>query len=87
MHCVRFGLAVVLCTSPLLVFEMELSSRRLRVVGRPSRASSLQIDPSAASRRWVRPVTSFGDPDLQGVWMNNRATPLERPKALEGRPS
>jgi hypothetical protein len=28
-----------------------------------------------------------GRPDLQGVWLNNRATPLERPKALEGRPS
>src|SRR5712692_5395906 len=25
-------------------------------------------------------------PDLQGVWVNNDATPLERPKALEGRP-
>jgi hypothetical protein len=24
-------------------------------------------------------------PDLQGVWVNNDATPLERPKALEGR--
>jgi hypothetical protein len=24
-------------------------------------------------------------PDLQGVWVNNSATPLERPKALEGR--
>jgi len=26
-----------------------------------------------------------GHPDLQGVWLNNSATPLERPKALEGR--
>ena len=25
-----------------------------------------------------------GHPDLQGVWLNNSATPLERPKALEG---
>ena len=28
-----------------------------------------------------------GHPDLQGVWLNNSATPLERPKALEGRQS
>jgi hypothetical protein len=26
-----------------------------------------------------------GQPDLQGVWANNSATPLERPKVLEGR--
>jgi hypothetical protein len=26
-----------------------------------------------------------GHPDFQGVWLNNSATPLERPKALEGR--
>jgi hypothetical protein len=31
------------------------------------------------------PVTPWGDPDLQGVWLSNSATPLERPKALEGR--
>src|SRR4029079_18004336 len=28
-----------------------------------------------------------GHPDLQGVWLNNSATPLERPKMLEGRAS
>jgi hypothetical protein len=26
-----------------------------------------------------------GKPDLQGIWLNNDATPLERPKALEGK--
>jgi hypothetical protein len=26
-----------------------------------------------------------GHPDLQGIWLNNAATPLERPAALEGR--
>jgi hypothetical protein len=35
---------------------------------------------------WIPPVTPYGTPDLGGVWVNNRATPLERPKALEGRP-
>jgi hypothetical protein len=33
------------------------------------------------------PLRPDGHPDLQGVWLNSSATPLERPKALEGRPS
>src|SRR5947207_3148138 len=31
------------------------------------------------------PRAEDGHPDLQGVWLNRSATPLERPKALEGR--
>ena len=34
---------------------------------------------------WPTPKTADGQPDLQGVWANNIATPLERPKELEGR--
>jgi hypothetical protein len=34
---------------------------------------------------WKAPLGPDGHPDLQGVWLNNSATPLERPKALEGR--
>ena len=40
----------------------------------------------ASATAWIPPVTPYGTPDLGGVWVNNRATPLERPKALEGRP-
>jgi hypothetical protein len=36
-------------------------------------------------RPYVPPRTIDGQPDLQGVWLSNTATPLERPKALEGR--
>ena len=38
-----------------------------------------------ATGTWTAPRTVDGQPDLQGVWANNIATPLERPKELEGR--
>ena len=40
---------------------------------------------SLAAQTWRPPLLPDGHPDLQGVWLNNSATPLERPKALEGR--
>jgi len=48
-----------------------------------ARADSAQTK-TPSSRSSQR--TSWGDPDLQGVWTNATATPLERPKELEGRP-
>jgi hypothetical protein len=33
------------------------------------------------SSRYRTPKTSFGHPDLEGVWSNNSATPLQRPAA------
>jgi len=38
-----------------------------------------------ATTAWTPPLTSDGQPDLQGTWLSKTATPLERPKALEGR--
>ena len=29
---------------------------------------------------WILPRTAAGHPDLQGIWTNNRATPMERPE-------
>ena len=49
------------------------------IQGQPASAQK-----AAAAR--VIPRTSDGHPDLEGVWMNETATPLERPKELEGRP-
>ena len=40
----------------------------------------------SATRQWSPPRTPDGQPDLQGTWISNVATPLERPKELEGRP-
>ena len=39
----------------------------------------------ARAQTWTVPRTADGQPDLQGVWLIHTATPLERPKALEGR--
>lgn len=38
-----------------------------------------------ATETWTAPLTADGHPDLQGTWLNKSATPLERPKQLEGR--
>jgi hypothetical protein len=40
---------------------------------------------SATAKDWVPPRTVDGQPDIQGVWANNVATPLERPQALAGK--
>ena len=40
---------------------------------------------SAASDGWTAPVTSWGDPDLQGIWDFRTITPMERPAELAGK--
>ena len=38
-----------------------------------------------APAKWTQPTTPDGQPDLQGIWINSWATPLQRPKELAGR--
>ena len=40
---------------------------------------------SVATDEWAVPRTAHGHPDLQGIWANDSATPLERPDGFEGK--
>ena len=45
-------------------------------------APAASLAQPAEAEPWVLPRTSDGRPDLQGIWANNTAMPLERPESL-----
>jgi hypothetical protein len=53
------------------------------IVGRTLAATANAQTTTSSS--WSAPRTAWGDPDLEGLWTNATATPLERPKELEGK--
>jgi hypothetical protein len=44
-----------------------------------------QTPGASSGKAYTAPRAGDGHPDLSGVWSHNEATPLERPKELEGR--
>src|SRR5438034_4049410 len=48
-------------------------------------ASNAKVRKSVATKPWAAARTADGQPDLQGIWVNNSATPLERPAVFAGR--
>ncbi|MQA29205.1 MAG: hypothetical protein GEU82_05105 [Luteitalea sp.] len=65
----------------VVMIVVSLSSST--IAGQAPAADAAAKAPAAPA--YVVPRTPDGHPDLQGVWANNDATPLERPKELEGR--
>jgi hypothetical protein len=67
-----------------IVFAVSLAALTASVLEAQQPAA-----PAARSARatgWVLPRTADGRPDLEGVWENNSATPLERPRQLADKP-
>ena len=72
-------LAVLATLAAVVAAAASIAGQSHEASARPGRMRPINA--------WTPPLGPGGHPDLQGVWLNNSATPLERPKALEGRPS
>ena len=48
-------------------------------------ARTTTTKPTASSKGWTAPRTTWGDPDLTGIWNNATSTPLQR-AAADGKP-
>src|SRR5579862_2635272 len=67
----------------------EQGSRGRKGLGKPMNRRFLAIVGCAViAAEWLAAqpkITPDGQPSLEGTWLDNSATPLERPKELEGR--
>jgi hypothetical protein len=77
MHARSVASASALLLSVRLIAPVPIS-------GQAQRSGDNARTPGSNTR--FSALTPFGQPDLQGVWVNNSATPLERPGVFEGRP-
>src|SRR5579864_3339851 len=60
-----------------------MNGRALLVLGLAAAATA--AGQSSAAKPWSAPRTSFGQPDIQGLWNTTTITPLERPRDLAGK--
>src|SRR5688572_26618440 len=65
--------------------RLRASSAGLVLIAALVALSVARVVHAQSPSEWTVPRTPDGQPDLQGVWLSKTATPLERPKALEGR--
>jgi hypothetical protein len=72
------------CLTSVLAIAIMIPAARVRLDGQ-SGAAAAKTKPTPTAKAWTAARTPDGQPDLQGVWANNNATPLERPKALADR--
>ena len=63
-----------------------MTQRRLASIGILAAAAAVLwlLPAAAAGQAWTAPRTSWGEPDLQGVWDFRTVTPMERPDEFEG---
>src|SRR5712671_3628977 len=69
---------------------MKKIALALVIVAAASLSAQQPVAPKPRSSEggaYKAPRTAEGQPDLQGTWANNNATPLERPVEFAGRPT
>jgi hypothetical protein len=71
---------------PLALLVFVASAHAAAQTPAPS-SGATAAKPTAAARPWTAPKTSWGDPDLQGVWTSDAANgiPLQRPAQFGNR--
>jgi hypothetical protein len=70
-----------LCALALITVPVVVAGQTQTTATRASGAATA----NTAAPPWTPLRTTWGDPDLQGVWNNSTTTPLERPSNLAGK--
>ena len=78
---------VLLVAAGLFIAGCEPEAPPPSAVPPPSPKPAAAVAAARETSRWTPPRTSYGEPDLTGVWLSDSATPLQRPSAFAGRTS